>query len=137
MLHITKIKPLYNYILTTGDKYEDDEYENGIITASKGDLKLYQKVLEVGTTVRDIKVGDMIMFSPQNYAQMKYDKNSIQNDLDNNKVIKWHLPWVTVYDEKDNPKEYLMLNERDVLYVIEGKEVKGSSIKIDGNKLIL
>ena len=137
MLHITKIKPLFNSIITTGDKYEEDEYDKGIITASKGDLKLYQTVLEVGTTVRDIKVGDKIMFNPQNYAVMKYDPNSVKNDMDMNKVIKWNLPWVTIYDENDKPHEYLMLNERDVMYVYEGEEKKGSVLKIEDNKLIL
>ena len=126
MLHIKKVKPLFNSVLVTGDKYEEDEIENGIITATKGDLKLYQTVLEVGTTVRDIKPGDKVMFNPQNYAVMKYDPNSVKNDMDMNKVIKWNLPWITTYDEKDNPVECLLLNERDISYIYEGEEVKGS-----------
>ena len=31
MLNITGVKPMFNNILTTMNKYEKDEYENGII----------------------------------------------------------------------------------------------------------
>ena len=58
MLNITGVKPMFNNILTTMNKYEKDEYENGIIIYKKGDLKEYQEVIAVGSTVRDIKIGD-------------------------------------------------------------------------------
>ena len=41
MLNITKVKPMFNNILTTMNKYEKDNYENGVIVNSKGDLKEY------------------------------------------------------------------------------------------------
>jgi co-chaperonin GroES (HSP10) len=123
-LHIKKIKPLFTNILVTGDKYEEDVKINGMITSQKGDLKLYQKVLEVGSMVRDVKVGDTVMFNPKDYAVMKYSENSIKNDMDMNKRIKWNLPWVTIYDEEGNSHDCLMLKDRDIEFVFEGEEVK-------------
>jgi len=136
MLKIKEIKPLFTSILTTGDKYEKDVKEGGIITNKKGDLKLYQKVLAVGSSVRDIKVGDMIMFSPKDYVVMKYDPNSVKNDMDMNKVVKMNLPWVTVIKD-DKTEDCLLLKDRDVLFVFEGEEVVESDILIPDSKLIL
>ena len=136
-LHIKKIKPLYSNILVTGDKYETDMVENGVITSAKGDLKLYQKVLAVGSMVRDVQVGDTIMFNPQRYAEKKYDPNSVKEDMGMNKIIKWNLPWVTMDDENGQPKDYLMLQDRDIQYVFEGEEVKETIIVPEKPKLIV
>lgn len=128
MLHITEIKPLFTSVLVTGDLYEEDVRENGIIMFKKGDLKLYQTVIAVGSSVRDIKAGDKIVFNPEAYIQRKYNPNSIQNDFDNNKVIKVNFPWVTVDDEKGNPQNWLLLNDRDIRFVFKGEEKKESII---------
>lgn len=139
MLHIKTLKPLFTSLLVTGEKYTEDITENGIIVNNKGDLKLYQKVLAVGSSVRDIKVGDMVMFNPKDYAVMKYDPNSVKNDMGMNKVVKWNLPWVTVDDEEGNPQDCLLLKDRDVLFVFEGEEVKnsGSSLIMPDKTIIL
>lgn len=122
MIHIKKIKPLFTSIVTTGDKFEKDMIEGGIIIARKGDLKLWQKVIAVGSTVRDIKEGDMVMINAENYMVKKYDKNSLQNDMDNNPSLGYRFNWVTIDDEKGDPQDCLLLNDRDVLYVFEGEE---------------
>ena len=128
MLHVTKIKPLHNYLLVSGDRYEKDIKSNGIIMYNKGELKMYQEVLEVGPMVQGIKVGDKVSLNLFKYAEMKYDKNSLQNDMDNNKVIKWHLPWQTIYDENDSPKDCLLIDDHCVVFVYEGKEVEENII---------
>ena len=137
MLRIKEIKPLFTSVLTTGDKYEEDMKDNGIIIANKGDLKLYQTVLAVGSSVRDIQVGDQVMIDPKNYAQMKYDPNSIKNDMDMNKVIKWNLPWVIVDDADGNPQDCLLLNDRDIRFIFKGEEVKENIILPDKPKIIM
>lgn len=136
MLHIKKIKPLFTKILTTGDRYEEDMLTKGIIVANKGDLKLYQKVLAIGSSVRDIQVGDTVMINPKKYAVMKYDPNSIKNDMDMNKVISWNFPWVTVDDEQGNAKDCLLLDDRDIEFVFEGEE-KNEKIIVGNNKILL
>lgn len=137
MLHIKTIKPLFTSIVTTGEKYKEDMKDNGIIIANKGDLKLYQKVLAIGSSVRDIQVGDTVMIDPKNYAVMKYDPNSIKNDMDMNKVIKWNLPWIVIDDEQGNPQDCLLLNDRDIKFVFEGEETNDSIIIPDKPNLIL
>lgn len=129
MLHIKKIKPLFTSIITTGDVFSEDYYENGIIKASKGDLKPWQKVVAVGTSVRDIKEGDLVMVNFSNYAVRKYDKNSLQNDMDNNPTVALKLNWVVMDGKDGSQQECLLLNDRDVFYVFEGEEVKEEAPK--------
>jgi hypothetical protein len=128
MLKIKRIKPLFTSILTTGEKYTEDMRENGIIVANKGDLKTYQTVLEVGSSVRDINVGDKVMIDMMHFAVMKYDPNSVKNDMDMNKAVKWNIPWVIIDDEKGNPQDCLLISDRDVKFVFEGDETNESII---------
>lgn len=123
MLHIKEIKPLFTNILVTGNKYEEDEKQNGLIIAKKGDLKLYQTVMAVGSMVRDVKVGDQVMINPKNYAVKKYDPNSVKEDMGMNSTTGYNMPWVTIDDEEGNPKECLLLIDRDIEFVFEGEEV--------------
>ena len=139
MLKIKTIKPLFTSIVTTGDKFEKDVTVGGIIQQDqkKGDLKLYQKVLAVGSAVRDIKVGDMVMINPINYVRKKYSKDSVQNDMDNNPTLSINIPTVPVTDEKGNTQECLLLTDRDIQFVFEGEEVNESIIIPEKKKLIL
>lgn len=127
-LHITAIRPMFTSILTTGEKHEEDMKENGIIVANKGDLKAYQKVISVGPSVRDIKVGDTVMIDITHFAVMKYDPNSIKRDMDLDKVVKWNIPWVIVDDAEGKPQDCLLISDRDVKFVCEVKEVNESLI---------
>jgi co-chaperonin GroES (HSP10) len=137
MIHIKKIKPLFTSIVTTGEKFEKDMSEGGIIVARKGDLKLWQKVIAVGSSVRDVKVGDMVMIKPENYAVKKYSKDSIQNDMDNNPILSYRFNWVNIEDEAGNTKECLLLNDRDIAYAFEGEEKEDNIIIPNTNKIIL
>ena len=121
MLHISKIKPLFNHLLVTGDTFEKDMIQSGVIVAKKGDLKLWQTVVATGSAVRDIKVGDKVMIIPDHFAVKKYNKNSVQNDLDNNPVLSYNFPFETIENEKEEPKEYLYVSDQDVRYVFKGK----------------
>ncbi len=137
MLHITKIKPVFNHILVTADKFEKDIIECGVIVANKGDLKLWQTVLAVGSTTRDIKVGDKVMIIPDHFAVKKYNKNSVQNDLDNNPVLDYHFPFETIDDENGKPKACLYISDNDVRYTFEGEERDEVIITPSKPKLIL
>lgn len=119
---MTKVKPMFTSIVTTGDRFEKDLYSGGLIVANKGDLKPWQTILFTGTSVRDLQVGDKVMVNFDNYAVKRYSRDSIQNDLDNNKTIRYMFNWLTLYDEKGDPQECLLLNDRDVLYSFEGEE---------------
>lgn len=133
MLHITKIKPVFNHLLITADKFDKDMIQAGVIVANKGDLKLWQKVIAIGSAVRDVKVGDMVMIDPMKYAVRKYNKNSVQNDLDNNPVLTYNFPFETVDDEKGEPQDCLYITEDAVKYAFEGKE-KDEALITPGKK---
>lgn len=138
MLHVTKIKPLFDHLLITADRFEKDMIHSGVILANKGDLKLWQTVVAVGSVVRDIKVGDKVMINPNDIAVKKYNKNSVQNDLDNNPVLTYNFPFETIDDEKGEPKDYLYISDRNVKYVFEGIEKDESLLILPGNpKLIV
>lgn len=136
MLQITKVKPLFTSIVTTADRFDKDIVEGGLIMAKKGDLKLWQKVVAIGSSVRDIKVGDMVMINADHYALKRYDKNSLQNDLDNNPTIKYAFNFLAIYDD-GTPKECLLLNDRDILYAFEGKEIDNTALPSDNNTKII
>ena len=138
MSHVTKIKPLFDHLLITADRFEKDMIHSGVILANKGDLKLWQTVVAVGSVVRDIKVGDKVMINPNDFAVKKYNKNSVQNDLDNNPVLTYNFPFETIDDEKGEPKDYLYISDRNVKYVFEGIEKDDSLLILPGNpKLIV
>ena len=139
MLKIKTIKPLFTSIVTTGDKFEKDVTVGGIIQQDqkKGDLKLYQKVLAVGSAVRDIKIGDKVMINPIAYVRKKYSKDSVQNDMDNNPTLSINIPTVPITDEKGNTSECLLLTDRDIQFVFDGEEVNESIIIPEKKKLIL
>ena len=124
MLKIKEIKPLFTNILVTGNVYEQDEKENGLIVAKKGDLKLYQTVLAIGSMIRDIKVGDQVMINPDGYKVTQYDPNSVKQDMGMNKIIGYKMPWVTVDDAEGNSQKCLLLKDRDIEYVFVGEEVE-------------
>ena len=126
MLKIKKIKPMFTSMVVTGDKYTEDMYDNhGLIENKKGDLKTYQTVLEVGSSVRDIKVGDQVMINVMHFAVMQYDPNSVKNDMGMNKIKEFRFNWVTIENEEGKPQECLFIDQQDVLFAFEGEEVQG------------
>ena len=80
-IKINEIKPLFTTIITTLDVYEEDLIENGALKAPQGSLRMYQKVLAVGSSVRDVKVGDTVLLNFGNYIVRKFKENSIKEDM--------------------------------------------------------
>lgn len=125
MLKIKKLKPIYTSILTTYNKYSTPETVEGsdIIDPAKAKImvKEYQEVLEVGNQVRLVKPGDIIVINPMKYAKYKQvlQKNSLRNDTQQykNEIVGFDFPIVEVNDQ-----EYLLLDERDILYIVEEAE---------------
>ncbi len=135
MLKIKTIKPMFDSLVTTMNKYEEDGYENGVIVKQAGVLKEYQKVIAVGPAVRNIEVGDMVMINPIRYAKMKHKEGSLKNGvITDNPVIGYEFKTVTV-----NNEECLYLQSQDIMYSFEGEEVedkKDSNIILPDNKII-
>lgn len=121
MLNITKVKPMFNVIVTTADKYEEDTKTGSIIdpTKSRGTLKEYQTVVAVGASVRDINVGDKVMIDPTRYAVMKHKKGSLKDGvITDNPVVGFNFNVVPI-----NGVPHLLLFDSDIKFVFEGEEV--------------
>lgn len=145
MLRVNKINPRYTSVLVTGDIFEEDYKENGFVISSdytKGKVKPWQKVIAVGSMVKDIKPGDMVMISFERYRKRKIPVNSVKSDMDiDNPIIKEFIPYVYVEDKPDHTVKEIMLDDRDILYTFEGKEVAGppqsAQIITPSSKIIL
>ena len=136
MLKIKKIRPMFTALITTMDKYEHDKLTNsGLIDAAKqqGTLKEYQKVLAIGDSVRNIKVGDLVC----RFAVKKHKEGSMKDGvITDNPVIAYNFDTVEM-----NGKQCLLLQDRDIEYIIEdyeeGPDPAPSVIELIENKLIV
>lgn len=136
MLKINKIKPMSTRMVVTGDRFEEDMYNNGLIENKKGDLKTYQTVLEVGPMVRNVKPGDKVVINFMHYAILEHDPNSVKADMGMQKIKKFAFNWVELYDG-DEKKDCLYIDEQDIIYAYEGKEVQGSKLITPEKQIII
>lgn len=118
-IKIKKIRPLYNAIITTANKYEEDAKDNGLIIATKGSYKLYQTVVAIGHDVRNIQVGDLIQINPMRYLKGNAREAELTNAGDlAKKMAKDFKPETIVMDGI----EYMCLYNSDASFVIEDYE---------------
>ena len=120
-MKLKKIKPLYTRIVTTMDMYVEKDVTGvgGIVDVSKlkKGIKEYQTVIAVGTSVKNVKVGDVVCIDPSRYAVHKYHQDSVKADLLTNQVTSYNFNVVTLDDT-----DYLLLDEADVEFVVEEYE---------------
>lgn len=120
MLKIKKVRPVFTGIVTSANKWEIRDFEpKELVYKQLGQLKDYQTVLAVGDSVREIKVGDVVMVSFDRYAVKKYPTNSVKDQLDVQRTIGYDVPGMKV-----DGLDVLVLDERDVTMVVEEYEDK-------------
>ena len=118
MLKIKKILPMFNRILVTSDKYEKDVTKGGVVTITAGTLKEYQKVIAVGSTVRDIKEGDTVIINPSRYAVKKHTEGSMKDGIiSDNPTVSYNFNLVEI-----NNQLYILLYDQDVDYIVKDFE---------------
>lgn len=114
---------MFNKIVTTMDCYEEDQMIGGLVDTrkTKGSLKEYQTVVAVGSTVRDIKVGDVVAINPTRYAVMEHKEGSLKNGvISDNMRVGYKFNTITI-----NDKEHLMLYDQDIDFVVlESKDIE-------------
>jgi len=124
-IRLKKITPLANSIVTTADRYEN-VIENGLIRADvEGVLKPVQRIVEVGTYVKDVKVGDLVSLNYNAYAYTK-QVPSVRND-EKDQIhyadVGYHIPEIEI-----DGAPHLFLQASDVSFIIEDyEEVEDSS----------
>lgn len=111
---------MFNRIVTTCNKYEENQTQGGVIIKTGGTIKEYQTVEEVGPSVRDIKIGDIVMINPKRYAYPIHEekRNSLKSVIKDNLQFGVSIPTLE-YDGKT----HLLIYDQDVEYIVEGKEV--------------
>lgn len=118
MINIKKVKPMFTTIVTTMDKYDDDEIRGKILLQRKNTLKEYQRVVAVGTIVKDIKVGDLVKINPSRFAIKKHKPGGLKDDIiEDNPTIEYKFDIIEI----DNTP-HLLLQDRDVEFIIEEYE---------------
>lgn len=155
--NIKAVQPRFNYIITTADETDFaniaikpptihslngeplNKVSTEVVTLGEfgNGLHSFQRVIAVGSFVKDIKVGDIVKINLTKYAQMRYEEGSIKANMqDMNSVISYNVPKI-----KLNGVEYLRLADNDVDFIVtdyEGKESEESDenvkSEIDSNE---
>ena len=124
MINIKKVKPMFNAVITTMNRYEDDDDSDTLIKNTSGSLKEYQTVVAIGGSVREIKVGDIVQIDPSRYAQKQHKEDSLKNGIvSDNPVMSYNFKTVLIDGE-----QCLLLYDSDISYIIEEyEEVNESS----------
>lgn len=122
MIVLKKITPMFTSIVTTMDMYSEVQYVGSIIdpTKTQKGIREYQKVLAVGSSVRDIKVGDMVCVDPKRFAVMKHREGTLKDGIvTDNPVMKYNFDVVEI-----DGKPCLLLQDRDISFIINEYEEK-------------
>lgn len=122
MIVLKKITPMFTSIVTTMDMYTEVQYVGRIIdpTKTQKGIREYQKVLAVGSSVRDIKVGDMVCVDPKRFAVMKHREGTLKDGIvTDNPVMKYNFDVVEI-----DGKPCLLLQDRDISFIINEYEEK-------------
>ena len=116
-MNIKKIKPMFTKIVTTMERYDEDQKVGNLIDTHKvsGTVKEIQRVVAVGDNSAGIKEGQLVLINPTRYAVMKHEKGSLKDGvITDNPVIRFDFPTIEM-----NGKQYLYLQDRDIDFVIE------------------
>lgn len=133
-MNIKKIKPMFTKIVTTARVYAVDTKKGNVIVDTKsiaGNTMEYQTVVAVGSSVRDVKVGDLVCINPDRYAVKKYKEDSVKADLMTQQIVGYNIPQIKLDGVK-----HLILDTSDIEYVIEEFEEEKDSGLININPII-
>jgi hypothetical protein len=115
------------------DRYDMDQVENGVIIKPAGSIKEYQTVLSIGSTVRDIKVGDKVLIDPTRYGVKKHQEGSLKDGvITDNPVIKYNFNVVNI-----NDSPCLIIYDQDVDFIIEEYEETRDRLILPKKKKII
>ena len=115
VLNIKKATPTSSQIITTADKYTEEEcMQNGILDTTKlGVIKDLQKIVASSkmSSDRGFNEGDYVLLDFKRYARPIQSKNSIKDTMDEHYEtnVSFQIPSITI-----NSVEHLLLDFGDV-----------------------
>lgn len=132
---IKKIKPLFNMLVTTCNKYDSNIKLAGtdLLDSTKANtIKEYQTVIAVGPSVRGIEVGDIVFINPARYIVRKHQEGSLKDGvITDNPVIGYKFETVEV-----DGKICLLLFDNDIKFTATIEEFdENPTIVLPDNKL--
>lgn len=132
---IKKIKPLFNMLITTCNKYDSNIKLAGtdLLDSTKANtIKEYQTVIAVGPSVRGIEVGDVVFINPARYIVRKHQEGSLKDGvITDNPVIGYKFETVEV-----DGKICLLLFDNDIKFTATIEEFdENPTIVLPDNKL--
>lgn len=127
---------MFNKLVTTANRIKQNTNEIIIdITKINQVIDDFQTVVSIGSSVRDIKVGDLVCINPDRYAVKKYQQKSASAEVEGyeNTIIGYDIPRITLDDV-----EHLMITDSDIVYIVdEYEKIKKSTIIDTSKKLII
>jgi hypothetical protein len=116
-MKIHKIRPMFSRIVTTATRFNFKAYAEsaGIIVDPKiysGAINDFQRVISVGTTVKDFEPGDVVKINFKRY--MRNNPKDDGTELDGKINIEIDPPVVTL-----DGKDYLILDTADVEFFMK------------------
>lgn len=131
-IKVLKATPMFNGVITTCHQWEVDGESDGLIDTAKsqGIVKPHQTVIAVGSSARSVKVGDLVIIDPTRFMKMRYNENSLKNNVvKENEIAGFDFPIIYINDEP-----HMLLNENDISYIVnefEEFEIESDSDLID------
>lgn len=113
-----KIRPVSTGILTTADRYTDDDFTDGGVlelNRMKGKVKLKQKVLSVGDLVKYCKAGDIVEISPVHYLSPEVQKQVMATkDVEKVKKVYYNydFPMIEAFGQ-----DCLFIDQSDIRFI--------------------
>jgi hypothetical protein len=138
MFIIKKVKPLFNNLVVTCNKYSKDTKLVGttLVDTTKADtIKEYQTVVSVGPMVRGVEVGDVVFINPKRYAVKKHREGSLKDGvITDNPVIGYNFNIVEI-----DGIPHMYIQDGDIDFVAEGEEFNENPTLITekDNKILL
>lgn len=132
---IKKVKPMFNNMVVTLNKYPTDlKTTGGIIDSTRaGSVKEYQTVVAVGPMVRGIEVGDIVYINPKRYSVMQHKPGSLQDGvIKDNPVVGYKFDIIEI-----DGVEHMMIQDGDVKFVAEIEEFEENPTIVAGPQLIV
>lgn len=135
---LKKVTPTFTKILTTSDRYTDEECtdSHGILQPQKlGLIKDVQTVVAVGASCRFVKAGDRVGLNFNRYGRPIQKKDTLKQAVDEyyNAEMVYDINTLLI-----NGESLLFLDEGDIEYIInEYEEVETAVVGKLGTGLIL
>lgn len=139
VLNIKKATPIFSGIITTSERYtEDESTHNGILDTTKlGQIKDIQKVISTSeqAIARGVKSESIVLLDFKRYARSKQKKNSLKETTDDyyDSTITYEIPTILLDD-----REHLLIDVSDVSLIVDEFEWCNEGVdEVSDNNIIL